>query len=84
MRTAFGWVAGGSLGLLSSHAAFVVVGDRFPREPATFVLFAVGAYAGMAVSDRLGPKRFGVMGVAAGTLLAVVLTLGVLVALAPD
>jgi hypothetical protein len=84
MRTVFGWVAGGSLGLLTSYAAFLALGERYPKEPATFVLFALGAYAGMTLSDRLGPRRFGALGIAAGTLLALVLALAALVALGPS
>ncbi len=79
MATAFGWIAGGSLGLLANYAVFLGVGESWPVVPTTFVLFVVGAFAGMAVADRLGERAFRLLGVAAGILFAIALTLVVAV-----
>jgi hypothetical protein len=79
MQTSFGWVAGGSFGMLTSYVLFVTIGARYPRELGTFLLFVAGAFAGMYVADRSGPKGFRPLGIAAGVLLALVTVLGVLV-----
>lgn len=43
---------------------------------ATFVLFIAGAFLGMFVSDKLGDRAFRVMGIAAGTVVALAITAG--------
>lgn len=79
MQTSFGWVAGGSLGMLTSYVLFATLGARYPRELGTFLLFVAGAFAGMYIADKSGPRGFRPLGIAAGILLALVAVLGVLV-----
>lgn len=69
MTTVFGWVAGGSLGLLVNYGLFLAVGEGYPTTPTTFVTFLAGAFGGMALSDRLGVRGFRPLGIAAGVLL---------------
>lgn len=70
LATAFGWVAGGSLGLLVNYALLRAVGEGYPTTYTTFGFFLAGAFGGMFVADRLGPRGFKPLGVAAGILLA--------------
>jgi peptidoglycan/LPS O-acetylase OafA/YrhL len=69
MTTVFGWVAGGSLGLLVNYGLFLSYGEGYPTTPTTFVTFLAGAFAGMHLADRLGPRGFRPLGIAAGVLL---------------
>lgn len=69
MTTVFGWVAGGSLGLLVNYGLFLYVGEGYPTTPTTFVTFLAGAFAGMSLADRLGVRGFRPLGIAAGILL---------------
>ncbi len=69
MTTVFGWVAGGSLGLLVNYALFLHFGEGYPTTPTTFVTFLAGAFGGMYVADRLGVRGFRPLGIAAGVLL---------------
>ncbi len=71
LTTVFGWVAGGSTGVLANWGLFVAVGEGYPVTWTTFVLFLVGAFAGMFVADKLGPRGFRPLGIAAGVLFAV-------------
>lgn len=71
LTTIFGWVAGGSLGILLNFALYLSVGEGYPVTLTTFGLFLGGAFGGMFVADRLGPTRgFRPLGIAAGVLLA--------------
>ena len=81
--TAFGWVAGGSLGMLVNYAAFLAVGEGYPTVPTTFVSFVAGAFAGMSVADRLGVRGFRPLGIAAGVLLSIFVALVVAVLMSP-
>jgi hypothetical protein len=83
LTTVFGWLAGGSLGLLANYAAFLAVGEGYPTVPTTFVLFLLGAFGGMAVADRLGVRGFRPLGIAAGVLLAIFMALVVAVLMSP-
>ena len=69
MTTVFGWVAGGSLGLLVNYGLFLFFGEGYPTTPTTFVTFLAGAFAGMHLADRLGVRGFRPLGIAAGVLL---------------
>ncbi|MBX7191508.1 MAG: hypothetical protein K1X94_05600 [Sandaracinaceae bacterium] len=69
MTTIFGWVAGGSLGLLVNYALFLAIGESYPTTPTTFVTFLAGAFGGMHLADRLGVRGFRPLGIAAGVLL---------------
>ena len=69
MTTVFGWVAGGSLGLLVNYGLFLHFGEGYPTTPTTFVTFLAGAFAGMHLADRLGVRGFRPLGIAAGVLL---------------
>lgn len=80
VQTALAWTAGGAAGVLLSYALYLAVGEAYPKEPAAFALFALGAYGGMSVSDRLGPRAFRGIGLAAGVLGALLLVLVILVA----
>jgi hypothetical protein len=75
MTTAFGWIAGAALGVLVNYVLFVIFGASYPAVPTTFVLFVAGAFGGMTLGDRLGPRGFRPLGLAAGLLLALALTL---------
>lgn len=70
LATVFGWLAGGALGLLINYGLFLAVGEGYPTTWTTFALFLVGAFAGMWAADRLGPKGFTPLGIAAGVLFA--------------
>lgn len=69
LTTVFGWIAGGSLGLLINYALFLAYGEGYPVTPTTFVLFLGGAFGGMSLADKLGPRGFTPLGIAAGVLL---------------
>ncbi len=73
--TAFGWLAGGALGLMLNYGLWRLVGEGYPVTFTTFLAFLLGAFGGMAVADRLGARGFKPLGVAAGILLAVFLGL---------
>jgi len=75
MGTVFGWIAGGSLGLIVNYLAFLAWGAGYPIVPTTFALFVVGCFGGMWLADRLGERAFRTLGIAAGVLLAMALTL---------
>lgn len=75
LATVFGWLAGGALGLIVNYALFMAVGEGYPTTHTTFGLFLLGAFGGMALSDRWGPRGFKPLAVAAGVLLAVLLAL---------
>lgn len=83
LTTVFGWVAGGSLGLLLNYALYYAIGEGYPTVPTTFALFLVGAFGGMALADRLGARGFRPLGIAAGVLLALFLALVVAVMMSP-
>lgn len=83
LTTAFGWVAGVCAGVLLNGLVFRIVGDGYPQIPTTFVAVVAGAFGGMAIADRAGPKGFGPLGVVAGLLLVLVLGLVAAMLLAP-
>jgi hypothetical protein len=87
LSTVFGWVAGGSLGLLINYVLFLLVSDEagqgYPTVPTTFVLFVAGAFGGMAVADRAGDRAFRPLGIAAGILLSLFLALVAAVLMSP-
>ncbi len=68
LTTIFGWLAGGALGLLLDYALYLHYGEALPIGPTTFVTFLVGAFGGMLLADRLGPRGFRPLGLAAGAL----------------
>ena len=80
-RTTFGWVSGGCLGLLLNYPIYMLVGEAYPKEPTTFALFALGSMLGMWISDRIGPRGFRALGIAAGLLFSCVMVLLTLVLL---
>ncbi len=83
LTTVFGWIAGGSLGLLANYGLYAAVGDAYPTVPTTFALFLIGAFGGMHVADRLGDRGFKPLGIAAGILLALFLALVLAVLMSP-
>lgn len=83
LTTAFGWIAGGALGLLVNYALFLAIGEGYPTVPTTFVTFIAGAFGGMTLADRMGPKGFRPLGIAAGVLLALFIGLVVAVLMSP-
>ncbi|MDQ3032699.1 MAG: hypothetical protein M3Y87_09800 [Myxococcota bacterium] len=83
LTTVFGWIAGGSLGLLANYPIYLAVGEGYPKGPSTFVAFLLGAFGGMAVADRLGPRGFKPLGIAAGVLLALFVALVLAVLMSP-
>jgi hypothetical protein len=78
MQTALAWVAGGAASVLLSYGLYLAVGEAYPKEPASFVLFALCAYGAMSLSDRLGARAFRGVGIAAGVLCALALVLVIL------
>lgn len=84
LTTAFGWIAGGSLGLLANYTLFLAVGEGYPTVPTTFVTFVLGAFGGMALADRMGARGFRPLGIAAGVLLALCLALVIAVLMSPS
>lgn len=69
LTTIFGWVAGGALGVLVNFGIAQAYGlERYPTTWTTFVLFLAGAFGGLTLADRLGPRGFKPLGIAAGVL----------------
>ena len=87
LATVFGWVAGGSTGLLLNYVLFLLISDDagqgYPTVPTTFALFVIGAFGGMTIADRGGEKVFRPLGIAAGILLSVFLALVAAVLMSP-
>lgn len=79
IQTVFAWIAGGALGVLVSYGLFLLVGEAYPKEPGIVVLFALGAYGAMRLSDHLGPRGFKPLGIAAGVLATLFVVLALLV-----
>lgn len=75
VTTFFGWLAGAALALVINHIARLAVGDSYPTLPLTFGAVVVGAFSGMYVADRVGPRGFRPLGIAAGILLSVYVVL---------
>lgn len=76
LTTAFGWIAGGALALLANFGVYRAIGDEgYPVTVTTFVAFLAGAFGGSWLADRLGTRAFKPLGVLAGLLLALILTL---------
>ena len=73
--TVLGWLVGGLSGFLLNYLIYRLVGPSYPTAITTFVLFAGGAFGGMAAADRLGPRAVKWLGISAGTLLALILIL---------
>lgn len=82
--TAFGWIAGGALGLMVNYGLARAVGESYPVTVTTFVAFLLGAFGGMAAADRLGARGFKPLALAAGVLLAVFVGLVLVSLMAPD
>lgn len=74
--TVLGWLTGGALGVLANYLLYHSL-DDYPVTPTSFVLFIVGAFGGMALADRLGPKAIPTL----GALLGLVLGAGLLAAI---
>lgn len=83
LSTVFGWLAGGSLGVLLNYAVWRLVGEGYPVTYTTFLFFIPGAFGGMALADRLGPKAFKPLGLLAGVLFALFLGLVIAAIMAP-
>lgn len=72
LATVFGWIAGASLAMLVNYGLFLEIGESYPTVPTTFAAVVIGAFAGMAVADRLGARGLKPLGIAAGVLLGLV------------
>ncbi|MGE0786761.1 MAG: hypothetical protein AB7S26_13900 [Sandaracinaceae bacterium] len=83
LTTVFGWLAGGSLGLLINYAILTLAGESYPTTYTTFGFFLVGAFGGMAIADRMGTRGFRPLGIAAGLLLAILATIVLMLYLLP-
>ena len=68
--TVLGWLAGALALLLVNFFAYHAYGEGYPVEPTSFVAVVAGAFAGMAIADRLGARATKVLGLAVGFLLA--------------
>lgn len=66
----FGWIAGGAAGVLANTALEVLLGATWPEAIGIFVLFVLGAFGGMHLAKKLGPRGFRILGVASGVLVA--------------
>jgi hypothetical protein len=71
--TVLGWISGVMLALLLDYGGYVLWGERYPKGYTTFVLIALGAFFGMNVADRLGPRAVKVLSLTTGLLLATLL-----------
>ena len=80
LATVFGWIAGGCTGLVVNYFVFLAIGTRY-LVASTFLHFIAGAFAGMTTADRLGPRAFRILGIAAGISLALAIALGTAMAL---
>lgn len=65
----FGWLSGGSLGLLIDYGLFAWLGSVYPVAIGTFVLFGAGALSGLTLGEKLGPKAFLPLGISSAVLL---------------
>jgi hypothetical protein len=83
LSTVFGWLAGGSLGVLLNYGIWSAVGEGYPVTYTTFLFFIPGAFGGMALADRWGPRAFKPLGVLAGVLFALFLGLVIAALMAP-
>lgn len=83
LSTVFGWLAGGSLGVLINFGIWQLVGEGYPVTYTTFAFFIPGAFGGMALADRWGPKAFKPLGLLAGVLFALFLGLVIAALMAP-
>lgn len=70
LTTIFGWIAGGALGVLANYGLFVALGEGYDTTWTTFIFFVAGAFGGMYAADKLGPRGFKPLGIAAGILFA--------------
>ena len=82
LTTVFGWVAGGTAGVLANWGLYVAIGEQYPVTWTTFLLFLGGAFGGMFLADRLGPRGFAPLGIGAGVLFAVLVGMVLTVTLA--
>lgn len=73
LSAVLGGCVGGGLAILSNYFVYEAVGPDYPAGLTSFVFFALGAFGGMALSDRLGKKALKVMGIAAGILISLTL-----------
>lgn len=56
--------------MLVNWGLYVTFGEAYDATWTTFVLFVSGAFGGMHLADRLGPRGFRPLGIAAGVLFA--------------
>lgn len=73
LAAVLGGCVGGGLAILCNYFIYAAVGAAYPAGLTSFVLFALGAFGGMALADRLGKKALKVMGIAAGILISLTL-----------
>lgn len=65
-----GWIAGALALLLVNFFAFHGYGEGYPVEPTSFAAVVIGAFGGMALAERLGPRAPKLLGLTVGLLLA--------------
>ncbi len=80
ISTALGGLSGGLLALLINYGIFEIWGASYPVQPTSFVAILVGAFGGMAMSDRLGDRAFRILGITTGFVVALALTVALLLA----
>jgi hypothetical protein len=73
VATVLGWISGVMLALLVDYGGYLLWGERYPKGYTTFVLIAAGAFLGMNLADRLGPRAVKVLSLTTGLLLAALL-----------
>lgn len=73
LAVALGWLSGVFLGLLVDYGSYVAFGAGYPKGYTTFALVVAGAFLGMHVAERLGPRALKPMSLALGLLLATTL-----------
>ncbi len=84
LASVFGWLAGGSLGLLVNYGLFLWLGEvDYPVVPTTFATFIVGALGGAGLADRYGERAFRPLAMAAGLYFSLFIALVVAVFLSP-
>ncbi len=70
MALVLGGAVGGGIGVLLNYFLYAAFGADYPVGPTSFGLFALGAFGGMALSEKLGKRALKIMAIAAGILVS--------------
>jgi len=67
---ALGWINGMLIAIILDFTLYSLLGDAYPKGPATVVLVAGCALGGAKLSERLGEKSVRPMAIGLGVLIA--------------